>query len=112
MSAALGARAQALRKAAIGLAGAVERQDAEAMEAALEARGVAFDAFMAAARNGIDSDTRQVVEDVLALDRAVQEQARAQLSGIREELEQIRHARRVVTEKCPKEAPRFVSRRA
>lgn len=112
MSAELGARAQALREVAIGFAGAVERQDGEAIEAALEIREAAFDAFMAAARSGIDAETRQVIGDVLALDGAVQEQARAQLSGIREELERIRHARRVVTEKSAKAEPRFVSRRA
>lgn len=112
MNAELGARAQALREAAIDLAEAIGRQDGDALEGALEVREAAFDAFMEAAQSGIDAETRQVIDGVLALDQAVQEQARSQLSLIHGELERIRHARRVVTEIPTREAPRFVSRRA
>ncbi len=112
MSAELLARAETLREAACCFAEAIELQDGIALDEALQSRVIAFDAFMAAAQGGLDADTRRVVDEILNLDQATQEQACAQLSGIREELDQIRNARRLVTEKTAKEAPRFVSRRA
>ncbi|MCP3983634.1 MAG: hypothetical protein GY723_04555 [bacterium] len=112
MSTELEARASAFKKAASDFADASERDDPEAMEGALQRRKIAFDEFMEAAKNGIDTDTRRLVEEVLALDQTVQQKVQARLSGIRNELDRIHHARRVVTAQTAPQTSRFVSKRA
>lgn len=107
-----GRQARHLRDAARHFAEAVGSGDPEMLEAALADRQHAFDAFIETAGEGLDSETRQLVEEVLELDRGVQTQARAQLAEIREELERIHSVRRVVAKQTSRQAPRFVSRRA
>ncbi len=107
------ARATALRDAAFGLRDAVDAEEPAELDAALVRRNEAFAALQACVQAPLDPSCEALVREVLEIDRETEQRMRAGMDRLRDELEQIRHARAVAGRQQRRaDAPRYVSRRA